>query len=324
MAISLALTLGFQNTEEAVLRLLDWDTKKTLRDLTYRSPVSTFLERLRQSHPERVPPNITAKCKFNGGTFWGNHFYTCTFNEVLRINLADWTIDDYFTRKTFNDLHQTYVDETGIYVCSAGLDLVEQFDFDNNFKACFGLTSVAVWEKHSPNRDYRYEPNIDGRESHPNHLFRYRGRLLVNSPLRRAVEDLVDRTPVVHGFPGMMHDGILRDGRYYWTTVDGKIIIADAEKMAIAEQIDLQPLYEKDEPGWCRGLEVIGDLAFVGFTRFRKPSKMQFLKFAVRGRRILPSHILCYDMKTRRAVADWMFEREDAVVYGIYQYPHSV
>src|SRR5262245_11774279 len=118
MPVELLVTLGFQNSEEAVLRLINWETKKAVRELTYRSPVSTFLERLRRDHPERVPENITAKCKFNGGSFWGGHFYTCTFNEVVRVNLDQWEIDDYFTRRTFNDLHQAYVDETGIYVCN--------------------------------------------------------------------------------------------------------------------------------------------------------------------------------------------------------------
>src|SRR5262245_39455797 len=124
MPIRLLITLGYQTTEEAVLRLFDWESKTIVRDLTYRSPVATFLERLRRSGPE-LPENITPKCKFNGGMAWKDHFYTCTFNEVVRVHLRDWVIDHYFTRRTFNDLHHVHVDETGLYLSNSGLDAVE-------------------------------------------------------------------------------------------------------------------------------------------------------------------------------------------------------
>jgi hypothetical protein len=268
-----------------------------------------------------VPPNTTPKCKFNGGCFWGNHFYTCTFNEVIRINLTDWVIDHYFTKKSFNDLHHVYVDEGGIYVCNAGLDVVEHFDHEGNPKSIFPLMNGKLWEKFGAEEDYRYVAKIEPRETHPNYLFRHNGMLLVNCPLRRVVANLADNQPVLEGFPGMMHDGVRRGRSYYWTTVDGTIIVADATTFTITEQINLKPVYGRDEPGWCRGLEVIGDQAFVGFTRFRKPSKKDFLKFAARGRRVLNSHVLCYDLSQGRAVSDWFLKSEDAVIYGIYACP---
>jgi hypothetical protein len=321
MPVKLLLTLGFQTTEGAVLRLIDWDSKKIDRELTYLSPIASFLERLRKRSPEKVPANITPKCKFNGGSFWSRHFYTCTFNEVVRIDLDDWCIDHYFTKKTFNDLHHVYAEETGLYVSNAGLDMVEHFDHEGNFRAIFPFMSQNRWEKFSTDEDYRYAPDIRGRESHPNHVLRHRGSLLVNCPVRRVVVDLKDNAPVVSGFSDMMHDGIWRDRSYYWTTVNGKIVVADAQTFAITEQIDLKTIYANDEPGWCRGLEVIDHLAFVGFTRFRKPSKTEFLKFAVRGRKILNTHVLCYDLRARRVVEDWFLPSEDTVIYGIYRHP---
>jgi hypothetical protein len=122
----------------------------------------------------------------------------------------------------------------------------------------------------------------------------------------------------------MMHDGISRNGFYYWTTVNGKITVADANSLTITEQIDLKSIYANDEPGWCRGLEIIDNLAFVGFTRFRKPSKSEFLKFAIRGRKILNTHVLCYDLKAHRVIEDWFLPHEDTVIYGIYRYPTNL
>jgi hypothetical protein len=68
-------------------------------------------------------------------------------------------------------------------------------------------------------------------------------------------------------------------------------------------------------------LEVVGDLAFVGFTRFRKPSKRQFIKFGIRGARVHSSHVLCYDLKKQEVVEDYYFPQADTIVYGIYRYP---
>ena len=119
----------------------------------------------------------------------------------------------------------------------------------------------------------------------------------------------------------MMHDGILRDGTYYWTCVNGRIVLVDPDEMTIKDEIDLAHVYGKNEPGWCRGLEVIGDLGFIGYSRYRKPSKKEFFQFAVRGRKILSTHILCYDLCRRKVVEDWFFPKEDTVIYAIHEYP---
>jgi hypothetical protein len=312
------VTLGYQSREEAVLRLLDWETKQTVKELRYSSPTSTFLERLKREGVE-LPENITPKCKFNGGTVWQGHFYTCTFNEVVRVSLADWTIDRLFTRSTFNDLHHVYVDETGLYISNAGLDIVEHLDHEGQLLAHLPLLSTPLWEKHSPGVDYRFVPDICGRETHPNQVIAWNGALLVNCPLRKVVSRL-DNTPVISGFPTMMHDGARHGDYHYWTTVDSNVFRAHVDRPELEHVVDLSSLYGRSAPGWCRGLELAGDLAFVGFTRFRKPSKRQFVEYAVRGARICNSHVLCYDLKRQKIVEDYYFPREDTIVYGIYRY----
>jgi hypothetical protein len=319
MTLQLLITSGYQTREEAVLRLLDWETRETVRELTYTSPISTFLERLRREGVA-LPKNITPKCKFNGGMVWKEHFYTCTFNEVVRISLRDWTIDRTFTRKTFNDLHHVYVDERGLYISIAGLDMVEHLDHEGRLLRIFPLVSTASCGTYPPGVDYRYLPDTQGRETHPNQVIPWNGTLLVNCPVRQVVARL-DNTPVITGFPTMMHDGSPHGEYHYWTTVDGKILRAGADRLDLELVVNLSELYGKSEPGWCRGLEVVGDLAFVGFTQFRKPSKREFIKYAVRGTKIHSSHLLCYDLKKRKVVEDYYFPQEDTIVYGIYRYP---
>ena len=323
MATQLLLTLGFQTEEKAVIRLVEWETQKTLRQLDYHSPVSAFLDRLRVHHPEKVPAEyITPKCKFSGGSFWGNHFYTCTFNEVVRVNLPEWSVDHYFTKKTFNDLHYVHVEASGIYVCNTGLDVVEHFDHDFNFIEMFPMMSENFQQKFPAGVDYRYEPKIIGRESHPNQILNHQGKLLVNCPVRRCLANLSDNKPVIEGFTEMFHDGILRNGHYYFSCIDSQIVVVSAETLKIVDQHDLRKFYGSNAPGWCRGLEVIDDFAFVGFSRLRMPSKPNYLKQALLGTKNLDSHVLCYDLKNRKILTDWVFGTE--IIYGIYEYTADV
>ena len=318
--MQLLITLGYQTTEEAVLRLLDWETKTIIRDLTYRSPVATFLERLRRQGVE-LPENITPKCKFLGGMFWKGHFYTCTYSEVIRINLNDWFIDHYFTHRRFNDLHNVYADETGIYVCNAGMDTVDRFDHDGQLLHSFPMRPEPLEAWIDPAADYRYIPKTR-RDTQVNQVVPWKGELLVNLAHRHEVTRL-DRSPVFTGFPNMIHDGILRGGYYYWTTVDGKIVRAHEDTREVETVVDLrEECHGPGEPGWCRGLEIVGNLAFAGFTQFRKPSKREFIKFAIRGGKHYPSHVVCYDLARRRLVEMYYFPRPDMVIHGIYEYPY--
>ena len=55
-----------------------------------------------------------------------------------------------------------------------------------------------------------------------------------------------------------------------FTTVDGKVVIADTRTLAVTEVIDLRDMHDKDLLlGWCRGLLLDGDRLWVGFSRMR-------------------------------------------------------
>ena len=134
----------------------------------------------------------------------------------------------------------------------------------------------------------------------------------------------LDNTPVISGFPKMMHDGSAHDGFHYWTTVDGKIFRAGEKALELELVADFTKLYGRSEPGWCRGLEILGDVAFVGFTRFRKPSKREFAMFAIRGAKVHNTHLLCYNLKEQRVVEDYYLPEADSIIYGVYRYRPEV
>ena len=52
-----------------------------------------------------------------------------------------------------------------------------------------------------------------------------------------------------------VHDGVLHDGAVYFTTVDGRICVFDAESRKVERIVDLTEIEKAGRPlGWCRGL----------------------------------------------------------------------
>ena len=83
--------------------------------------------------------------------------------------------------------------------------------------------------------------------------------------------------------PVMLHDGIKYGERFYFTSIDGKIIIAEDHKTTEMkqhnrEELDNSDLYNRDlvtipirlsetelgrEPNWCRGIDVKDGIMYV-------------------------------------------------------------
>lgn len=88
-----------------------------------------------------------------------------------------------------------------------------------------------------------------------------------------------------HRTPNLIHDGKKKGKRYYFTSVDGKVIIAEnsefSEMLTDSDEqyLDNINLYHRDlvqktirlddssslgrEPNWCRGIEVVNDIIYV-------------------------------------------------------------
>jgi hypothetical protein len=97
---------------------------------------------------------------------------------------------------------------------------------------------------------------------------------------------------------GSCHDGYVRDGLVYFTTVNGHVVICHARTGARVRDIDLNELQEdKVQLGWCRGIDLLPDgKALVGFSQFRTSKQRHLVEWIVgRGPR-LPSRVVLYDL----------------------------
>ena len=114
--------------------------------------------------------------------------------------------------------------------------------------------------------------------------------------------------------------------RVYFTTVDGKVAIADTTTLKVIEVIDLTASHPADMLlGWARGLLIDGDHMWVGFSRIRPTKFRENVGWVLRGlKRDFGTHVGCYDLGTRESIAQINVEPFGlSAIFGIYRAPEA-
>jgi hypothetical protein len=204
---------------------------------------------------------------------------------------------------SFNDLHGVHCSGDRMYVVNTGLDCVDIFDLQGCFVGSHSFE--AAWlmgprqRGDTPTRDdwhrlhgigwrgegYAFDAAKPGESYyrgvqtepfhvrqqrdyvHPNHVCVLDGRVMVTSLVRRGVIDITNWRQVVT-VDSPPHDGLVRDGGFYMTRVDGYVERRDTKALGEAGLItDVTAL--SGVSGWCRGIHLDDDLLWVGFTAIR-------------------------------------------------------
>ncbi|TNE88270.1 MAG: hypothetical protein EP330_15215 [Deltaproteobacteria bacterium] len=109
-------------------------------------------------------------------------------------------------------------------------------------------------------------------------------------------------------FPeGPPHDGHVREGLVWFTTVTGHVIAVDPADGRRVEHYDLNEMAGVANPlGWCRGVEVLGDLVYVGMTQLRASAHREVARRLLRGAEgvPLPSRIVVFSRANREIVRE--------------------
>jgi hypothetical protein len=170
----------------------------------------------------------------------------------------------------------------------------------------FSTNQTSTWATYDPAEDYRCG-DTKPHAIHPNYLFELNGDLWVTRFMPKDAVHLHDHSQRMDIGVGRCHDGYVRDGLVYFTTVTGHVVVCDARTGARVRDIDLNELQEdKVQLGWCRGINLLPDgKALVGFSQFRMSKQRQLVEWIVgRGPR-LPSRVVLYDL-SKPAVLDEM------------------
>jgi hypothetical protein len=263
---------------------------------------------------------------FKSGTFVGDILYACTNTEVLVFKPPDFQIVNYVSLPCFNDVHHVTPSRDGtLLAVSTGLDMVVRFTPKGEVIEEWSTLEEPPWQRFSQSVDYRKVGSTKPHRSHPNFAFeigpevwatrfQQRDAICLTQPGRRI--DIAVERP---------HDGLVQGDQIYFTTVDGRIAIANADSLLIDRMIDLTSI---DDPnallGWCRGILPLGeDRLWVGFTRVRKTRIHENILWVKRvfkeGMIEKPTHISLYDLTQRKRLQEFDLEAHGMnIVFSIF------
>jgi hypothetical protein len=299
--------------EAALILHLDTGTSKVRTCVEYKSP------------PEaRASEN--SSMVFKSGTLVGNTLYACTSTEVIIFKLPEFERVGYISLPCFNDVHHVAPTCDGNFlVASTGLDMVVKFDWAGKVLNEWSVLEEEPWSRFSRKVDYRKVESTKPHTSHPNFVFelddevwvtrfRQRDAICLNKPGKK-IDISVERP----------HDGLVCGDRIYFTTVDGRIVVADRGARQVRAVFDLKEMSDPNSLlGWCRGLLPVDDRRiWVGFTRVRKTQfkeNILWIRSVFRdGMASAPTHIALYDTAERRCLQEYDLEQHGInIIFGIF------
>lgn len=257
-----------------------------------------------------VPPSDVYSPENSAVTFQAGYLkddvlYVCTQTEVLLYRLPNFEQIGYLSLPFFNDLHHVRPTPSGtLLIANAGLELVLEMTLEGKILNAWNVLGEEPWQLSSAT-DFR-KVSTKPHHSHPNYLFYidsepwatrfHQGDAICLTHPDRCIQVSQER----------IHDGVVCDGKVYFTSVNGWIYIADTSTLKVEQSINLQDMHPDGTLlGWCRSVFVDGDKLWVGFSRIRPTKWRENVTWVARGfKHVHPTHIACYDLAKRECLVE--------------------
>lgn len=280
--------------------------------------VETKLEYV--SPPEACAPNDPIL--FKSGSLAGNTLYICTQTEIILYDVPSFTQKGYISIPRFNDVHHVApTSRDTLIVANSGLETVLELSYNGDVINEWNVLGEDTWSNFSKNIDYRHGVNTKPHRSHPNYVFQIGDDIWATRFHQKDALCVTNPSKRIDIGGERIHDGVVHNGRVYFTMVNGKIIVANAETLQVEETIDLTNMHPADVLlGWCRSLYFEGSNVWVGFSRIRPTKFRENVGWLAHGmRRVLPTHIACYDLQARKCLMEIDLEKYGLnAVFGIF------
>jgi hypothetical protein len=277
--------------------------------------------------PPAVCPPQDPPILFKSGTLVGDLLYVCTQTEVLIYRVPSFERVGYVSLPLFNDVHHVRPTPDGnLLIANTGLDMVVETTPSGDVLRLWNVLGEDPWQRFSVDIDYRLVPTTKPHLAHPNHVFHLGDEPWATRFQQKDAISLVDPARRIDIGLERVHDGLVDGGHIYFTTVDGKVAIADTETLQVLEVYDLTAAHPADMLlGWSRGLLIDGDYMWVGFSRIRPTKFRENVGWVLHGlRRDFGTHVGCYDLRTRKSVAQIPVEPFGlSAIFGIYRAPEG-
>jgi hypothetical protein len=277
-------------------------------------------------------PDVHPNLEFTAGAVEGDRLWLPTDTEIRCYSYPALQLERVYSHPCFHNVHSVAVRGDELWVTSTGLDhVVVLSKEDGSVRRIVNAEGKPAWHRFSAEEDYRKVHSTRPHDCHPNYVFWLEDRAWVTRCTQEdavLLDDPTQRIEVSGSHrPISVHDGHVEDGRIYFTTVDGCIMIADAGERRVVEELQLSTLDGFGGlRGWCRGLYIEGDLCYVGFSRLRKTKRVERLhwvgKLLQRGTPVEECSVLAIDLRRRRIVRDYRLPvgSMDAI-YGVLPEP---
>ena len=263
---------------------------------------------------------------FKSGTLVGDVLYACTNTEVLVFSVPAFRLINYVSLPCFNDVHHVMPSWDGTLLAAVtGLDMVVRFTLQGELLDQWSVLQQPPWQRFSPAIDYRRVESTKPHQSHPNFVFELNHDVWVTRLVQRDAICLTEPSKRIDIALESVHDGLVHGNQIYFTLVDGRLAIANAETLTIDRVIDFKSM---DDPsallGWCRGvLPLENERIWVGFTRVRKTrihENVLWVKRLVReGMTEKPTHISLYDISQRQWLREFDLEAHGMnIIFSIF------
>ena len=300
---------------------------------------------------EYVSPNESrseneAATLFKSAAIHGDTLYACTQTEVILYSLPNFVQIAYLSLPCFNDVHHVVPTPWGtIAVAVAGLDMVVEITQDGRIVKEYNvLDDGDPWAKFRKDVDYR-QISTKPHQSHPNFLFFVDDELWTTRFQQKDAISMKDPSRRIDIQIGLPHDGLVQGDFIYFTTVNGRVVIANKNTLRVEQIVNLNEFHDYAAPlGWCRGVLVEDqDKMWVGFSRIR-PTKLrenvEWVKRSLKAklrpvlpsslvdgskwvnsklRRELPTHVACYDLTGKGCISEQNVEKHGiSAIFSIF------
>ncbi|MCA0148547.1 MULTISPECIES: hypothetical protein [Rossellomorea] len=153
----------WEQYKKAVVLKMDVSTKEITKIIEYLSPADVYADK-------------NASISFTAGTLIDICLYVGTRTEVLIFDCLSRKMIDYVSLPLFNDVHQVTLRKNGnLLVANTGLDLVAELDRKGQVVNLWDVMGDDLWNRFSPDIDYRKIANTNPHMSHPNFVFERNG-----------------------------------------------------------------------------------------------------------------------------------------------------
>ena len=193
---------------------------------------------------------------FKSATRVGDRLYCCTQTEVVVFSLPEFDEINHISISRFNDVHHVVpTAHNTLLVANSGLDTVLELTDLGEVVNEWNVLGEDTWADRDVDVDYRIGVDLKPHRGHPNHVFLIGDEPWASRFEKRDAISVLDHERRIDIGGERVHDGVVRDGGIYFTTVDGGVVRASADSLEVTGRWQLDDGQDSESIlGWCRGM----------------------------------------------------------------------